>query len=41
MLSDIYRTGGKAALDDAIEDTMTYADPQTAVGAVRSATGAQ
>ena len=32
VLTDVYRTGGKAALDDAIEDTLAYADPQTAVG---------
>src|SRR4051794_3449149 len=31
VLSDVYRSGGKAALDDAVEDTMTYGDPQTAV----------
>jgi signal transduction histidine kinase len=31
VLSDVYRTGGKVALDDAVEDTMTYADPQTAI----------
>lgn len=31
VLADVYRTGGKAALDDAIQDTLTYADPQTAV----------
>jgi len=31
VLADVYRTGGKAALDDAIQDTMTYADPQTAI----------
>ena len=31
VLSDVYRSGGKAALDDAIEDTIAYADPQTAV----------
>jgi signal transduction histidine kinase len=31
VLSDVYRTGGKAALDDAIQDTMAYADPQTVV----------
>ena len=37
VLSDVYRSGGKAALDDAIQDTISYADPQTAVGAVRSA----
>src|SRR4051794_3677578 len=32
VISDVYRTGGKTALDDAVEDTMTYGDPQTAVG---------
>jgi len=31
VLSDVYRSGGKAALLDGIEDTLTYADPQTAV----------
>jgi signal transduction histidine kinase len=31
VLTDVYRSGGKPALDDAIEDTMTYADAQTAV----------
>ena len=31
VLADVYRSGGKPALDDAIGDTMTYADPQTAV----------
>jgi len=31
VLADVYRSGGKPALDDAIEDTMTYADPQTAI----------
>jgi signal transduction histidine kinase len=31
VLADVYRSGGKAALNDAIEDTMTYADPQTAI----------
>jgi signal transduction histidine kinase len=31
VLTDVYRSGGKAALDDAVEDMMTYADPQTAV----------
>jgi signal transduction histidine kinase len=31
VLSDVYRSGGKLALNDAIEDTLTYADPQTAV----------
>jgi len=31
VLSDVYRLHDKAAFDDAIEDTMSYADPQTAV----------
>lgn len=31
VLADVYRSGGKLSLDDAIHDTMTYADPQTAV----------
>lgn len=31
VLSDVYRSGGKAGLVHAIEDTLTYADPQTAV----------
>jgi signal transduction histidine kinase len=31
VLSDVYRSAGKGALDDAIDDTMTYADPQTAI----------
>ena len=31
VLSDVYRSGGKAALYDAIEDTIFYADPETAV----------
>ena len=34
VLSDVYRTGGKAALVDALQDTMTYADPQTVVGLI-------
>ena len=34
VLTDVYRSGGKAALDDAIEDTLAYADPQTAVALV-------
>jgi len=32
VLADIYRTGGMRALTDGIEDTVTYGDPQTAVG---------
>lgn len=31
VLADVYRSGGKPALDDAIQDTMTYADAQTAI----------
>jgi len=40
VLADVYRSGGKMALDDAIDDTMTYADPQTAV-AILGADGSQ
>jgi len=29
VLSDMYRLGGKAALDDAVQDTIAYSDPQT------------
>jgi signal transduction histidine kinase len=36
VLSDVYRTGGKAALTNAIEDTLDYADPQTVVALVDS-----
>jgi signal transduction histidine kinase len=32
VLADIYRTGGLHALTDGIADTVTYGDPQTAVG---------
>jgi signal transduction histidine kinase len=31
VLADVYRSGGKAALYDAIQDTTSYADPETAV----------
>ena len=31
VLADVYRSGGAKALDDAIDDTMTYADPQTII----------
>jgi signal transduction histidine kinase len=34
VLSDVYRSGGKAALEDAVEDTMTYADPQAVIALV-------
>ena len=40
VLSDVYRTGGKDALDKAIDDTLAYADPQTAV-ALLAADGRQ
>jgi signal transduction histidine kinase len=32
VLADIYRTGGMPALGDGVEDTLTYGDPQSAVG---------
>jgi signal transduction histidine kinase len=38
VLADVYRTGGKPALDDAIEDTLTYGDPQTVIALI-DATG--
>ena len=31
VLTDVYRSGGKPALDQAIDDTLSYADPQTVV----------
>ncbi len=31
VLTDVHRTGGNAALGEAIDDTLAYADPQTAV----------
>lgn len=31
VLTDVYRSGGKTALNEAIDDTLAYADPQTAV----------
>lgn len=31
VLADVYRSGGDVALNDAINDTMTYADPQTII----------
>ena len=34
VLADVYRTGGRNALDEAIDDTLTYADPQTAVALI-------
>lgn len=34
VLADVYRSGGKPALDGAIRDTMVYADPQTAVAVI-------
>ena len=41
VLADVYESGGKSALDDAIRDTMTYADAQTAVVAVGQRTPAR
>src|SRR6478672_6012339 len=40
VLSDVYRSGGAGALNDALEDTLTYADPQTAI-ALLDGTGRQ
>jgi signal transduction histidine kinase len=34
VLTDVYRTGGRDALSEAIDDTLAYADPQTAVALV-------
>lgn len=36
VLTDVFRTGGQAALTDAIEDTVAYADPQAVVALVDS-----
>jgi len=36
VLTDVYRTGGWPALDEAIGDTLAYADPQTAVALIDS-----
>ena len=36
VLADVYRLGGSKALDDAIDDTMTYADPQTVIALLKS-----
>ena len=35
VLADVYRSGGAKALDDAIDDTMTYADPQTVIALLK------
>lgn len=35
VLADVYRSGGQRALNDAIDDTITYGDPQSAVALVR------
>jgi signal transduction histidine kinase len=40
VLADVYKSGGKAALNDAIQDTIAYADPQTAI-ALLDASGRQ
>ncbi len=34
VLADVNRSGGVRALDDAIDDTMTYADPQTVIALI-------
>lgn len=34
VLADVYRTGGRPALDDAIQDTVTYGDPQTVIALI-------
>jgi len=34
VLADVYRSGGAGALNGAIDDTMTYADPQTVIALV-------
>jgi signal transduction histidine kinase len=34
VLADVYRSGGKPALDDAVADTITYGDPQTVIGQI-------
>ncbi len=39
VLTDVYRTGGKTALNEAIDDTLAYADPQTAVALVAKDSG--
>lgn len=39
VLSDVYRSGGKPALDDAVEDTMTYGDPQTVIALISPSGG--
>lgn len=36
VFSDVYHSGGQRALNDAIEDTLAYADPQTAVALIDS-----
>lgn len=36
VLSDMYRLGGQRALDDAVADTITYGDPQTAIALLDS-----
>jgi signal transduction histidine kinase len=36
VLTDVYRTGGRVALDDAIADTVAFGDPQTVVALLAS-----
>ena len=40
VVSDMYRVGGQAALDDAVEDAITYGDPQV-VAALLDRSGRQ
>jgi signal transduction histidine kinase len=35
VLADVYRSGGRSALNDAIQDTIAYADPQSAVALLK------
>lgn len=34
VLADVYRSGGQKALDDAVNDTIAYADPQTLIALI-------
>ena len=34
VLADVYRSGGRPALNDAIDDTIAYADPQTVIAII-------
>ena len=39
VLADVYRSGGKPALDDAVQDTITYGDPQTVIALISPSGG--